>query len=178
MDIFDIKECLNNYTILYDTREHQNKLLSKRLSQMECATERHKLDFGDYSIKCLAPNNTEITLENQVVIERKYGLTELAMCFGKERARFEREFERAKAGNCTVYLLVEDANWSILYNDMAYKTYVRSNMPRKSVLASIRAWQARYNLHIEFCPKEISGWVIRDILYRELKERLEHDKFD
>ena len=41
------------------------------------------------------------------------------------------------------------------------------------MVASIFAWLARYNCQVLFCSDLTSGQVIHDVLYRELKERLE-----
>lgn len=173
MDKFELDEHLKTIEIVVDSREQENKRLRTRLQQFSYPSIRQKLNYGDYSIRsdCL-------DLTNKVMVERKKDFDELAMCFGRERGRFEREIKGAYDNGYTIYLLVENANWQILYNDMAYKTYVRSQLPRQSIIASLRAWQARYGWHIEFCPEELGGWVIQEILYRELKERLENDKFD
>ena len=44
--------------------------------------------------------------------------------------------------------------------------------------ASITAWQARYRIQTIFCKSETSGRIIKEILYRELKERLEQGFYD
>ena len=43
---------------------------------------------------------------------------------------------------------------------------------KKSCVAKFFTWLARYNCQIVFCEANKSGYVIHDILYRELKERL------
>lgn len=129
---------------------------------------REKLAFGDYSIKCQHPGGQETTLKDAVAIERKMGFSELATCYCTERARFTREFERAKEAGARLYLLVEDASW-----EKAYSGDYRSRMSPHSFVASILAWLARYDCRLIFCRQETSGKLIRDILYRELKERLE-----
>jgi hypothetical protein len=45
-------------------------------------------------------------------------------------------------------------------------------------MASITAWMARYDCKVIFCKQEISGALIKEILYRELKERLERGDYD
>ena len=85
-----------------------------------------------------------------------------------ERKRFEREFERARQSGAKVYLLVEDGSW-----EDAYSGKYRSRMSPESLVASIQAWLARYNCQVIFCQPKTTGRLIHDILYRELKERLE-----
>ena len=95
-------------------------------------------------------------------------LDELCLCFGRERGRFEREFERAKAAGCRIYLLVEDGSW-----EKAYKGEYRSLYNPKALIASINAYRARYGMQLDFCAPETTGRLIRDILYREVKEYLQ-----
>ena len=49
----------------------------------------------------------------------------------------------------------------------------RSRMQPKAFVASLTAWLARYNCQIIFCEPATTGKLIREVLYRELKERLE-----
>lgn len=72
---------------------------------------REKLDFGDYSCAYVDQDGEEQSLAGVVAIERKMSLDELCLCFGKDRPRFEREFQRAKEAGARLYLLVEDASW-------------------------------------------------------------------
>lgn len=95
-------------------------------------------------------------------------LDELCLCFGKERQRFEKEFERAKSSNIKVYLIVEDGSWEKAYNGK-YRSLLQPN----ALIASIDAFRARYGMQLDFCKAETTGKLIHDILYRELKEYLE-----
>ena len=98
-------------------------------------------------------------------------IDELAMCLGTERKRFEREFERSKSDGCKVYLLVEDATWEKIFNHK-----YRSKMSPLSIIASLFAWIPRYNMIPIFCKSETTGKIIKEILYRELKEYLENEQ--
>lgn len=167
MDIFEVKYALEHITVLVDTRERDTPALRKRLKDIEYQYERCKLDFGDYSAKCSLSNGSEIDFSKSICIERKMSLDELAMCFGRERQRFVKEFERAKAVGAKIYLLVENANW-----EMAYSGEYRSLMKPESFIASMQAWLARYDCQILFISPGLSGKLIANILYREVKERL------
>ena len=59
-----------------------------------------------------------MTLEHDVVIEKKNGLDEIAGNFTVDRQRFEDEFIRAKAEGLKVFLIIENASWSdiLLHN--------------------------------------------------------------
>lgn len=163
MDPWDVANALNSMTILIDTREQDTARARRRIAQMQVPTERKKLDFGDYSARCDA-----LDLSSTVVVERKMDLNELSGCFCQQRDRFIREFERAENAGAKTYLLIENQSVDDVYRH-AYKT----QMSPEAMAASIWAWCARYNCQIIFCSASNSGKVIHDILYRELKERLE-----
>ena len=159
----DVESALKSMVLLVDTREQETELFKRRMESVGIAWERYKLDFGDYSAKCNA-----LDLSSKVVVERKMHLDELCNCFCKDRQRFERDFERARQAEAKVYLLIEDASWELAYNGK-----YRSRMNPTALVASMQAWLARYNCQIIMCRQEMSGKLIHDILYRELKERLE-----
>ena len=166
MNNFEVEAALRNIIILVDTRELPTKIFDRRMETVGYPYERFKLDCGDYSIKCTV-DGREFSLADQCVIERKFSLDELCMCFGHERKRFEREFERARSNGCRIYLLVEDASWEKI---LGHK--YRSKFTPAALTASILAWMARYDLKLIFCSQLSTGLMIRNILYRELKERL------
>lgn len=163
-----VKSALETFTILIDTREHETSALTQRIQQMGCPVERQKLNFGDYSAKVILPTGVPYSLENIVVIERKMSSDEIANYFTSQRARFTREFERAKAAGARTYLLVERTTWEMLYAG----TY-RSKMSPVAMVASLTTWLARYDCKLIFCEPQTSGKLIHDILYREMKQYLE-----
>ena len=42
-----------------------------------------------------------------------------------------------------------------------------------ALVASMTAWLARYNCQLIMCKEETSGKLIKDLLYREMKEYLQ-----
>lgn len=168
MTPFELEKCLDSMTLLVDTREQPTQKLNDRIELTGLPFERKKLEQGDYSCKCRLPDGSELDFSDKVVIERKMNLDELCLCFGKERRRFEREFERAKESGCRIYLLVEGGSW-----EKAYNGKYRSKYNEKALVASIDAFRARYGMQLDFCKNETTGRLIRDILYRELKEYLQ-----
>ena len=163
MDHFSVKRHLTTMSVLCDTREQITPRSSRRLKQIGVPIERVALSFGDYSARCDA-----LDLRSSVAIERKMDLSELARCYCQERKRFIREFERAKEAGAKLYLLVENGSL-----DEAYSGHYRARVHPSSLTASMLAWLARYDCQLLFCKEENSGQVIHDVLYRELKERLE-----
>lgn len=168
MSPFETRKALETLTLLVDTREKPTLRLKRRLQAVGLPYERQKLDFGDYSAKCTLYDGSQLDLSGCVAIERKMSLDELCQCFGKSRPRFEREFARAKAAGARLYLLVENGSW-----EMALAGDYESRMTPQALVASLAAWQTRYDCRVVFCKPETTGRLIWEILYREAKERLE-----
>ena len=159
--------------ILVDTREQDTPRLRERLERMKCPHERKKLDFGDYSAKFQLPSGEWIDLSSRVVVERKMNLDELCQCYTRGRKRFECEFKRAAETGAKVYLMIENGSW-----EQAYNGKFRTQMAPQALIASMTAWLARYNCQLLFCKSELSGPLIREVLYREAKEIIESGALD
>ena len=166
----EIQNAIDGAVFLIDTREQDTARLRDRIKQIGLPVERKTLHYGDYSIKCPLPNGEWLDLSETVTVERKMGADEICQCFTHDRGRFEREFERAKAANAKIYLLVENGEI-----EKAYKGEYRSKMKSKALVASVFAWLSRYDCIYLSCPADLSGLVIKDILFREMKERLLND---
>lgn len=174
MESFDVDEILNTMVILVDSREQDTARARERYSRFGAPYRRAHLSYGDYCCNYRRDGawryDEEETVHPDVVIERKMNLDELAMCFSRERKRFTAEFERIKAAGAKPYLLIENATWE---NLLAGK--YKSKFNPKAFKASLSAWMARYNCTVITCKSETSGELIKEILYRELKERLQNE---
>ena len=172
MDIFDQEDIIKSFHVLVDRREQGTARAVKRYESFNCPYEKATLDFGDYTYNLALPSgslhNTNRRISAKCVIERKQNLDELAMCFTRSRDRFRREFERAAAAGARVYLLTENASI-----DMIMAGQYRSKFQPKAFMASLFAWSVRYNMVPIFCDMNDSGKVIKEILFRDAKERLE-----
>ena len=173
MDPFEIKEVLDTFEILIDRREQGTAKAKERYEAFAVPYSRATLDYGDYSYNCTLPDGSRLyDTENRVMpavsVERKMSLDELAACLGRERQRFEREFQRAADHNAKVYLLIENATWEGILNHR-----YRSKLHPNAFFSSLTAWMIRYNMTVVFCKEGTSGKLIKEILYRDLKERLE-----
>lgn len=164
----EINKILDAMVLIVDTREQDTPQLRQRLESAHCEFKRGKVDFGDYSASFPLPDGGTLDLTQKVSIERKMSIDELAMCFGRERPRFEREFERAKKAGAKLYLLVENGDWGNIFSHK-----YASLMKPESLLASIFAYLARYNCQLIFCAPGESGKLIKAILRYEGRERLE-----
>lgn len=168
MTPFEVSEALERLTLLVDTREQDTLSFRRRMKEAGIPWERRKLDFGDYSMRVQLDNGQEVDFSPDVAIERKMSLDELCQCYGKERKRFQKEFSRAKEAGAKLYLLVENGNW-----EKAFDGDYRSQMKPQALTASLTAWLARYNCQVIFCQAKTTPRLIREIIYREAKERLE-----
>lgn len=176
MHPIDIENCLDTLTVLIDTREQPTRRAQKRYDSFGIEYRRQKLEYGDYTFN-FTLNGKEFYSQDEkikplVMIERKMNLEELSNCLCQDRKRFKAEFERAKEHEAAIYLLVENGNWEMLMNGR-YKT----KFNQKAFFSSLVSWIARYRINIIFCKEELSGKIIKEILYRELKNRLERGDF-
>ena len=176
MDVYEIESVLDTFRIIVDSREQSTARSSRRLKQFGCPTERGTLNYGDYCANITLPGGAFMDISRAIkppcVIERKMSLDELAGCLTRGRDRFRREFERANEAGARVYLLTEDGSWEAI----AMHRY-RSRFHPAAFRASLIAWSIRYNFTPLFCKADSSGRLIRDILYRDMKERLENGEF-
>ena len=178
MEIFEQREVLRSFEILIDTREQPTERSERRYKAFNAPYSRATLDYGDYTYNAVLPDRKPIHDESETVkplctVERKMNLDELAGCYTRSRQRFQREFERAQANGCRICLICENANWENLLNGK-----YRSKFHPNAFMASEIAWMIRYNANVIFCKEETSGTLIKEILYRDLKERLESGYFD
>lgn len=175
MDIFEQNQILKTFEILVDTREQPTKRSQERYNAFGCPYRRQALNYGDYTYNATIrgePLFQEGTVSGPCVVERKMDLDELAMCFGSNRKRFQREFERAIERKAKIYLLIENASWEKLLGGK-----YESRFSPKALTASLVAWSVRYNITPIMCDSKSSGALIKEILYRDFKERLERGDY-
>lgn len=176
MDTFELNDVLASFSIIVDRREQNTPRLKERCESFGVPWNRSTLNYGDYAanviINGIPVYDVAKTVFPRTVIERKYSLDELAMCFTRGRDRFRREFERASANSAKIYLLVENASWEAIINHR-----YRSRYNERAFLASITAWCVRYGAVPIFCKHTTSGALIKELLYRDIKERLERGEY-
>lgn len=171
----EVRAILKQMGVLADTREQKWEHIRWMLDQAGCHVERGKLGQGDYTAfvpMSAFPGFQAVpglySLQDEVVIERKANLDEIAGNFTTGRDRFEREFIRAKSKGIKVYLLIENASWADIFSHN-----YRSQLNPKSLEGGLRSWQAKYNVSIEFCRPEETARTIYNILHYWLKAKLE-----
>lgn len=177
MDNFEVIEVLKTFRIIADTREQRTPKSEERFRAFGVPVQRATLSYCDYCGQITLPNGdlyqTGSAIKPACCIERKMSLDELAMCFTRGRDRFRREFERASDAGAKVFLLIENGSWEAI---MQHR--YRSRFNAKAFEATLTAWAIRYNIVPLFCKSDTSGELIKEILYRDMKERLERGDFD
>lgn len=177
MNPVEVQEILQSFRIVADTREQATPKAVERYESFGVPVQRATLSYGDYCGNITLSSGSDLydiskTISAKCVVERKMSIDELAGCFGRGRKRFEREFQRARDAGAVVYLLVEGASFEAIIN----KRY-RSRFNPNALLASLTAWMVRHDLRLLFCKPNTSGRVIKEVLYRDIKERLERGEF-
>jgi DNA excision repair protein ERCC-4 len=116
--------------IVYDSRE-QAPLVFSRLQSV-----RGTLTTGDYSV---------VGLEGLFAVERKSISDLVGCCMGENRQRFERELHRLRGFRFKRLLIVgtEEEILSGRYH---------SNIKPQAVVATLGAFEARYDLPVVFRP--------------------------
>ena len=178
MTHFEEMQILESMEILVDTREQRTAKAEQRYNSFGVPYSRATLSYGDYTANFTLLDGGKLydiskTINPICIVERKMNLDELAQCFTHSRDRFEKEFHRATANNCFIHLICEDGSYERIEGHK-YK----SKFPPKAFLASITAWERRYNIHFHFCSSLESGHLIKEFLYRDMKERIERGEFD
>ena len=158
----ELADAMKDFSIIADTREQVNAHITRYFEKQGIPCVSRKIDTGDYSAQIGA-----LSLEKDIVIERKHNLDEICGNFTSERERFEREFLRAKAYGTKVVLIIENATWT----DIFLGNY-RSKVKPQSLVGSLLSWMVRYNITVMFCKQEETGKLIHGILHYAAKELL------
>lgn len=151
----EIRKALSGLTVIVDSREQVNFHLISWFDSQGIQHVTRALETGDYS----AMLDGE-TFEDEVVIERKANIDEIAGNFTQGRERFEREMIRAKANGIKVFLIIENASW----HDILLHNY-HSQLKPQSLIASLLSWQVKYNITIMFCRQDETAQLLYATLY-------------
>lgn len=162
----ELKQLLNSLVVLIDTREQANEHIISYFDKHDIEHKERALSFCDYSF--MLPKNEKLGImrdcyyNSEFAIERKNSLQELSGNFTQTRSNFRNEMIRGKEAK--IILLIEDS-----YSNLINGNY-RTDFRAKSFLGSLLAWQHRYNLNINFIPKQLAGNFIFHELYYYLRE--------
>lgn len=165
----NIKRIAKKMIILVDSREKENSHILDYFKKQNISYQIEKLDFGDYSFYIPATAAGEdIYFHDSIVIERKASLEELSGNLTQDRTRFETEFLKAGNNGTKTYLMIEDAGG---YSSIISHKYSTQFTPI-SYMASLKAWEARFNCNTQFIEKQYSGYYIYSTFYYFCREAL------
>jgi DNA excision repair protein ERCC-4 len=122
-------------TIIVDSREIQPLIFTRLESR------RGTLQTGDYSIA---------GLEQLFSIERKSIADLVSCCVGESRSRLERELHRLRGYRFKRLLVVGS-------RDDIYLGRYRSSISPKAVVATLNAFECRYDVPVVFVPNAIQA---------------------
>lgn len=182
--------------ILVDSREQRNGHILQVFSEKEIQFKVKGLKFGDYSFEVDGR-----TYENEIILEKKNSLSELAGSFTSGRRRFKAEFERAKASGAKIILLIEDEKArdkltlrkqydkyiKKIFNEFTWientefpeltlekalnKTW-KSFFTGASMVESLRSWIDKYEIEVVLCDRKRSGEEIVNIFQKYIDAKL------
>ena len=149
--------------LIVDSRERKNDHIIAYLDRKKIPYEVRKLEVGDYSLML-----GDLTLEDQVVVERKHGLEEVCVNIGKDRVRFENEMLFAKAFGIRVFLVIEGAGWGDIWRG-TYRSV--ADIPPEAVFDALIGWMVFYPVTILFCEEQdTAGHILRLLYFSALEE--------
>lgn len=167
----ELETILKSMIFLIDTQEKEGKHdhILEYFDKNKISYINKKLPYGDYSF--MIPQNTDlgimkdISFEDEIVIERKANLDELAGNLVEDKgARILKEFALCKA---KMKLMIENNT----YNDLCTGNY-KSQYKPKSFMGKLHSIEHRYNIPFHFVEKQNSGRFIYCTCYYYLREQL------
>jgi len=180
----EIKKLLKeNFVIIYDTREHDNKNnhILDYFIKKKIPYKKQYITEGDYTAIITKCEKLGIyrDLYFPIGVERKNGVDELAGNVGEkvdthDDIRFIREMRRAKQNGIKMTLLIEDPNGLKKIKTGDY----RSQYLPKSFIARLRSIQDQFLVNTVFTNKNDSGEEIYGILFYAVRNFLKDGFFD
>ena len=164
------KDLLTNMIILVDTREKKNEHIVKWFDDNGAKWQSKALKTGDYSLLLKAcpehgfPKDTYFT--DELVIERKNSVDELAGNLVEASGRILKEFSRMQTVD-RCYILIE--NDSI--DDVIEGNY-RSEYNSDSYLRTLLTLQKRCGFNLYFTEPENTGKLIYEICKNVLDSKI------
>jgi len=145
--------------IVEDTRQKDGKHENKHRYWDETGTAwiRSALPFGDY---WPVP---------KVAIDTKQDIQEVVanMCgASKEKQRFRKECQKAKAAGCKLIFLIEDKRYAVPEDLIGKQIYILNGqtIPGDQAYLAMRMHEERYGVEFWFCDPAESGRVIKELL--------------
>ena len=165
-----LKELVSHMVILHTGNEQKNQHILDYFDKKKIKHKEKALKTGDYSFMIEACPGLgfirDTYFTDELCIERKNSVSELAINIKEKNERFLKELNRMiNIKNC--YLLIEndsiddiiEHNYESKYNELAF-------------LRQFLGMQKRSDLYIHFVDKEHMGFMIYEICYSSLMNHI------
>lgn len=200
----ELKEILDKMITIVDSRENTNSHIIEWLDKKKRPYKVQKLEYGDYS--CYLPKGSfegqqrDIYFTNDIVIERKFCIDELAMnlkdnktnineitqeiidLLGKEYLqkvlktdynRLKYEFANMNRHEVQFFILMEDKNFDYNIRNKVY----RADYEPKTLYARVKALEREFKTMIRPTEKSAMGSEIYHTLRYGVRDILKNKGF-
>lgn len=156
-----------NNIIIVDTREKGHKSILKYFDKVGQDYIISKLDYGDYMIY----------KNNNVVIDRKNNLLELAgnLCHTTEHERIKREILRAKEDGCKQFIFLISESKVKTVEDIKNWSSPHTKVKGETLLKIMITMSKRYCVKFFICPRKDMGKKIIELLGGKNERRNERN---
>lgn len=164
----ELRDLLSSMTIIIDTREKSNNHIIEWFDNKDIKHIKQSLPHGDYSF--LLPKNEQLGINrdmyfyNDITIEKKNSIDELAQNFSADRDRISDELLRHKGD---MIIMIEESN----YGDILNQNY-KSKYSVQSFVGTLHSFSLRYNTPFIFIPKDNAAQFIYFTFFYWLRNKL------
>lgn len=168
----NIEKLLKHIVVIYSTEEKENAHILQYFDKHDIKYKRQAMETCDYTAMIPATPELglpfDVTLEPEILIERKGSLEELAGNLSDKRTVFENECIRMKETGADCYLVIETGS----FNEIDQHNY-QSKFGEKAFYNTILSFEQKYNFRTHFVTKDLMAKHILRLLQLKLKHLLE-----
>lgn len=151
----EYKELLKRMCVVGTTNEKKNEHIVDFFKSKDILFESRSLKTGDYCFKLVGGfdgKSADIYFTDEIFIERKNSLSELAASINNEA--FHYELKRAQ--NIPHKFLIIEEDYGI--SDVLDPNKYRSEYNERAFWSTLHTFETKYDLHINFCKNPIWAW--------------------
>lgn len=148
-----------NNLLIVDSREKGHKAILKYFDSIGQDYIVSKLDYGDYMIY----------KNNNVVIDRKNNLLELAgnLCHTSEHERVKREIQRSKEDGCKEFIFLISESKIKTVEDIKNWSSAHTKVKGSTLLKIMVTMSKKYGVKFIICPRKKMGEKILQLLNKK-----------
>ncbi|NFE85321.1 ERCC4-type nuclease [Clostridium botulinum] len=174
----ELKKVLDNLTIVVDTREQANQHIIDFFNKKKIPYVVEKLPFGDYSCKIpigsFEYQGRDIYFNNDIVIERKNSIDEIAGNLKEDAARLKKELAHMNMHDIKYFFFVEDKDF---HENLRNGNYRSQYDPFTLMQRIKKGIEAEYNTVIVPVDKKCMGSEIYYTLQAYVYNLFKHKGF-